>query len=967
MNSDRWQQVDELFDAVLELPINEREKFLTDKCNGDEELCLEVLSLLKAYKKADVFMESPAMEVAAKNIAQENTFVEHASLVGREIGSYMIERLLGIGGMGEVYLAYDAKLGRKVALKILPAQFVTDTDRIRRFEREARAVSSLNHPNLITIYDIGKSDASNFIATEFVEGQTVRELINKRMNMRDAVMIAMQVAEALSAVHNEKIIHRDIKPENIMVRPDGYVKVLDFGLAKLIEPIAKELNNSLSKTQQGVVMGTLSYMSPEQATGEAVDHRTDIWSLGVVLYEMATGIAPFKGANRQETLNAILTKEPSVASDSNPTLHLELDYILGKALEKDKDFRYQTTSDFRADLKRLLRTIDSGATVSGERPLTTKKQNNATTEQLSPKRRFVFLSLVMAGVILIALTSFFVWRFFKKAETVPDWTRATNIQLTNQVGTEYFPNFSPDGNSFVFAAESSNGKFDIFVQRIGGKKALPLTEDSPFDDTQPAFSPDGKFIAFRSERDPSGIYVMEATGENLHRVCDFGFHPSWSPDGKEIAVTEIGRAIPSVRTGMKSGALFRVNIETGAKKELIRNDAIHPSWSPNGKRIAYWFMPAGLGRRDIATISADGGEPVVIEMDSVTNWNPVWSPDGKFLYFVSDKSGNMNFWRVRIDEETGKVLSEPEAVVTPSKFSRHLNFSHDGKRMIYVSTDNKSNIQAVEFDSKNGKTIGTPYWVTTGDREITRAELSPDGTKFLMRLIRRTQDDVIVINRDGTNQHDLTNDVPFDRYPRWSPDGKQVAFASDRNGIYQIFIVNSDGINPRQITFAEENGASFPVWSPDGKRIAFTTRIAPYIMDLTKSCHEQTPQKILVEGEQSRFSIWDWSADGKKLVGSFAIGDSRGLGYYSLETNHFERVVEIYDAIPSWLPDSHHFVYATDDKVFIADIETKKVKEIISLAKEQVRSPFVSRDGHLLYYTIHSSESDIWLLDLTQK
>ena len=368
--------------------------------------------------------------------------------------------------------------------------------------------------------------------------------------------------------------------------------------------------------------------------------------------------------------------------------------------------------------------------------------------------------------------------FYKNQRQAIDWTQATRVQLTDQAGTEIFPSLAPDGKSFVFAAKTERGDYDLFLQRIGDKRARSITQDSTAHDTQPAFSPDGERVAFRSERGAGGgIYVMSAGGENVRRIADFGFHPSWSPDGKEIVVSKWGKELPDVRRGTPS-ELWIISVETGAKRLLIGNDAMQPVWSPDGKFIAFWFYPPNVGRRDIGIIPAAGGEPLVITKDGTTNWNPVWSPDGRFLYFASDRRGTMSFWRVPFMD--GHITADPEAVFTPAKYSRHLAFSRDGTRLIYVATDNKSNIQAVEFDPEKEKTVGEPFWITRGDRRISRPQLSPDGTQFVFCLTRLTQDDIVVVNRDGTNQRDLTNDAAFDRYPRWSPDGKRIAFTSDR-------------------------------------------------------------------------------------------------------------------------------------------------------------------------------------------
>ncbi|HEX8368885.1 MAG TPA: protein kinase [Pyrinomonadaceae bacterium] len=962
MNADRYRQIDEIFAEALEIPGAGREAFLSERCGGDVELKTEVLSLLKAQTEAEGFMENSAMNLMAQELAEE-TLDAHLWLVGKQFGTYKIEKPIGAGGMGEVYLALDSKLNRKVALKILPAEFLTDEERVKRFEREALAVSALNHPYIVTIHDVGSAEGINYIATEYVEGETVRDLINRGAQLKQTLSVISQVCEALSAAHKAGIIHRDIKPENIMLRPDGYVKVLDFGLAKLVENT--EFQQSLSNyTQKGIIIGTPAYMSPEQVSDDRVDHRTDLWSISVCLYEMLTGVNPFKGETRQATFQKILSEEPPLVSELKPNLPAELDRILSKALEKDADVSYQTASELRADLKRVRREIDSSPSLESAGAARRRLGEDAE----KTRRNYLVPAF---GAFLLALIGAGIWFFVLRQNQTGaiDWSKATNIQLTDQQGTEYFPALSPDGKSFVYASDAG-GRLDVFIQRVGGKNPTNLTKDSPADDTQPAFSPNGEQIAFRSEREPKGIYVMGASGENQRRVSDFGHQPSWSPDGKEIVVGTFGLAAPNVRIGHDNG-LWIVNVETGAKRELLKEDATFPAWSPHGKRIAYWYYPETLARRDIATIPAGGGEPVVITKDFATsNWNPVWSPDGKFLYFVSDKNGNLNFWRVSIDETTGEALSAPEPIVSPSKFSRHLNFSRDGKRMIYAQTDTQSNIQGVEFDSPNERTVGDWFWITRGDRVILRAELSPDGKQFVMRQARRTQDDIVVVNRDGSDWRDITNDAPFDRFPRWSPDGKQIAFASDRNVGMEIWVCDADGSNMRQVTFeyTPKLGSSFPTWSADGKHLIYTNDSQSWLIDLTKNWQQQSPQRVLPPEIENRFITWDWSPDGKKVVGVFPL-EKYVVGFYSLETKRLERLSDETadgEMTPSWLADSRRFVFVRENKIYLADSETKKIKEIFSRQPEQIRTPFVSRDGRLLYYTALSNQSDIWLLDNSQ-
>ncbi len=943
MDRELWKQVDALLEQALEQPPEEREAFVASAARDNAVLRDEVLSLLKAQSQAAHFMEQSAMKVAAQVLAEDSRLTTViTTLVGQELGNYQIEKLLGAGGMGEVYLARDIKLGRMVALKVLPLPFVVDGDRLSRFQREARALSALNHPNLVTIYEVGEDKGLHFIAMELVEGKTLSSLRDK-LTLKELLPIVAQVAEALGAAHQSGIIHRDVKPDNVMVRPDGYAKVLDFGLVKLTE--VKSAPGVTAHTQLGIAMGTLAYMSPEQASGEAVDHRTDIWSLGVVLYELATGQKPFSAETRQATINAILSMPPTPVTTIAPSLPLDLDRILNKALDKDRELRYQTASDFRADLRRLLREIDSSASVSG------------SVLGTVVRRRWLWPAVTCVLILVMAVIAWSVWL---KAKPL-DWSRAAHLQLTSEHGTEFFPSLAPDGRSFVYAS-NQNGNFDLFVQRVGGKNATPLTPNTPSDEIAPAFSPNGERIAFRSSREPAGVYVMEASGENVRLVVPGCFHPSWSPDGSEIVCSTAGHAEAPTTRNTFTSALWIANVETGEKRFLFENDAMQPSWSPNGNRIAFWFMPPNAGRSDIATISPNGGEIEVVTKDASTNWNPVWSPDGKFLYFASDRSGSMSFWRVAIDEETGKVQGEAEAVLTPSNFNRHLSFSGNGRRMIYVQTLQRSNIQAVKFDSNAEKTVGEPLWITRGDRNLVRPELSPDGTRFVMRAVRRTQDDIVVVSRDGTQWRDLTNDKFFDRYPRWSPDGKRIAFTSDRSGRYEIWVLDADATNLRQLTFDTPGDTSFPLWSPDGTQILFRSNLVNSIVDVNKPWAEQNLRLLPMAPDNQRFVAWDWSPDGKRLIGNLS-GPPQVVACFSLETNQYEKLTE-FGGSATWLSDSTRFIFFFNNKLYIGDVKTKRTREVFSSGENEIRFVDISPDRELLYYTIYSSESDIWLLDL---
>src|SRR5437870_725695 len=358
MKAERWPAVERLYHGALERAAEERAAFLNDACGNDDELRHEVESLLAYEVKAKDFIENPALEVAGELMAEG----QPSLVAGQALNHYTILGLLGAGGMGEVYLTEDTRLKRRVALKLLPAELTANSDRLRRFEQEAQAASALNHPNILTIYEIGQTESTHFITTEYIEGDTLRLRLASALKLNEVLDICIQVASALSAAHQASIIHRDIKPENIMLRRDGIVKVLDFGLAKLLAQPSTEIDTQAPtrfKTDAGVVMGTASYMSPEQARGLAVDARTDMWSLGAVLYEMVAGCSPFAGSTASEVLAAILSEqEPQPLARYSRDVPAELERITSKALRKNRDERYQTIKDLLIDLKDCKRELE---------------------------------------------------------------------------------------------------------------------------------------------------------------------------------------------------------------------------------------------------------------------------------------------------------------------------------------------------------------------------------------------------------------------------------------------------------------------------------------------------------------------------------------------------------------------------------------------------------------------------------
>ncbi|MEO6223426.1 MAG: protein kinase, partial [Vicinamibacterales bacterium] len=723
---------------------------------------------------------------------------------GSVVGHYTIIHKLGSGGMGDVYLANDTRLGRNVALKILPAGVATDPERRARFEREARAVALLNHPNIVTVHSIEDVRGTHFITMECVAGKTLTTLIPPQgLPLNTFFELVLPIVEAVTAAHQQGVTHRDLKPDNVMVTDDRRVKVLDFGLAKLQTGVGQTTTQStiLDMSYAGQIVGTVAYMSPEQAEGKSVDPRSDIFSLGIVQHQMLTGQRPFTGDSQASIMSAILRDTPPSITDRHPALPHSLARIIKRCLAKDPTRRYQTALDLRNDLEEVRQEIDSGVgrVVSAATPVTSYVPMAAAA--------LVVSALAIAGAVY--------WLRAPEAGRSEPTGEATFSQLTHEPGQELFPSLSPDGKTVAYTS-AANGNLDILAQRVSGATVIGvnLTRDSAADDLQPAFSPDGEFIAFRSERDGGGVFVMGATGESVRRVADFGYHPAWSPDGQQLLCVTQNVTDPAIR--FTTSQLWAIATATGAKRLLSEGDAVQPSWSPHGHRIAYWGRTTGTGPGEIWTMPAGGGEPVAVTTEPSMDWNPVWAPDGRHLYFSSDRGGTMNLWRVPIDEQTGKTMGRAEAVTTGvGASSQHVTISSDGRRIVYAAVVETTNLQKVAFDPDAGTAVGMPEWITRGSRTVAQPDASPDGTLLAFNSAGK-QEDIFVTHADGLGLQQLTDDAFKDRAARWSPDGRRIAFYSDRTGKYEIWVVNRDGGGLQQLTHSP--GAHYPVWSPDGLR-----------------------------------------------------------------------------------------------------------------------------------------------------
>ena len=935
MNNERWRQVETVFQEALAQPPDIRAAFLAEACLDDAALRQEVEKLLVSFESAGSFLETPAAERFSLNSKTETL---PGLTSGQQLAHYEIISQIGMGGMGEVYLARDTRLDRQIALKLLPAPFAADPERVSRFEREARAASALNQPNIIVIHEVGQEDGKHFIATEYIAGETLRHRLNRdRLSATEAVSIARQVAGALAAAHQSGLIHRDIKPENIMIWPDGLVKVLDFGLAKHLreEPESPRCDAIGSgaplETDPDLLIGSLNYLSPEQVRHEKLDPRTDIFSLGVVLYEMLSGSRPFAGDTPGEVCAAILNREPA------PVTEHRLSPIVDRAVAKNRDLRYQTATEMLDDLAVVL----------------------APRGEPGHWQRAALILFPLSVILIIAG----LWFWNSRRAIVPQNFKAGAAQkLTDMPGQEVFPSLSPDGQRLIFASPQQ-GNWDIFVQVVGEHRATNLTPDSPSFDIQPVYSPDGQRIAFRSNRDGGGVFLMNSDGSNVTKLTEAGSNPAWSPDGREVAFADDLTWDYEARSTYPSAShLSAVDIVTHARRLITEHDAVQPNWSPHGWRLAFWGEQRG-GHRDIWTVASTGGEPIPVTDDAYIDWNPIWSTDGEQLYFLSNRGGEMNLWRVAIDESSGRLRGAPEPATLPSNNCQHVSLARNGNALIYGQTTRSENLWSVPFDPARGEVTGAATPLTQGLKRYTMVSLAPDKKSFVYLARGEPQQDLFTAELNGTPLRRLTDDAAQDIVPRWSPDGNWIAFLSDRSGKYEIWKIHPDGTGLTQMTFEPGRDVIAPVWSPDSRRLLYQVRnVNSYLIDADRPGTEQKPEALAGQAPPG-FIGWDWSPDGAYLAG-WQHSQGWGIVVYSFATHRYEHVSEK-GAFPVWLNDSQRLIFREGGDLYLFDRRRGTPQQIHSLkGSRDIGTHLISRDNRQIYFTDVSNEADIWLLSL---
>jgi len=883
-----------------------------------------------------------------------------------KLGSYTIVSLLGTGGMGEVYRARDTRLDRDVAIKVLPEAWRRDTERLLRLSREAKVLASLNHPNIATVYGFEEDQNQPFLVMELAEGETLAERLQRGpLPIRDALEIATLIARAVDEAHQNGIVHRDLKPANIKVSSEGTVKVLDFGLAKALvadsskTDIANSPTISVEYTRPGVVLGTAAYMSPEQARGRSVDKRTDIWSFGVVLYECLGGFRPFDGETTSDLVARILEREPDWDA-LPPATPRRVRSLLRRCMTKDRTKRLRDIGDARIELEELLEHPDQDA--DG-----TRDAGRSTLTRWA----WPVVSLLLVAALTLSLT---------RPKGVPDPVQDSPqrtvpvvtelMQLTDAPGMQYSPCLSPNGKMLLYVARAGLHT-DIFLQRVGGENAINLTADSADDDYDPAFSPDGERIAFRSQREGGGLFIMGATGESPRRVSEEGFDPAWSPDGHSLVFTTEDVEGPYTRSTVAE--LWMLDLQSRQKQLLTHGDAVGAVFSPSGARVAYWAAIAGI--RDVFTISVNGGEARPVTQDTFTDWNPFFSPDGGTLFFISDRSGTPDLWQVAIDEQTGEVSGVPRPVTAGAGAIDEAAITADGRQIAFTAPMLMSEIQRYDFDAKAERISGDPKTIFASTSMLYQFDVTRDGRRLAYRT-GAPREDIIVMNCDGTGRRRLMDDTHRDRGPTWSADGDLLYFYSNRGGRYNSWQIRPDGTGARPLTNTDGPDIMDAVVSPDGRRVAVTTSRSTeelslmYELDQPLASSSELP--TTPTGTLSEFSALRFSPDGRYLAGySTGSPEYGSIGVVDVKTMEMTRVRPPDGGSISlskqskldWIDDTRLIAWdQTRSTTFIHDVATGTTREV-----EGLQGPCdirVVEDSTALIVNRTREESNIWMLTL---
>lgn len=976
--------IKQLFLAALDREANGRAAFLDEACACDDDLRREVESLLIEHDQPYSLIERPAFEVAAEFIASE----QFPSEAGQAIGPYKIISQIGCGGMGEVYLAQDSRLGRRVALKLLPSLFTSDNDRLRRFKQEARAASALNHPNIITIHEVGQVEDTHFIATEFVEGHTLRSAIESgKMKPGEAIDVAIQVASALRAAHEAGIVHRDIKPENIMVRPDGYVKVLDFGLAKLVERNAITGDTSISftavETNPGVVMGTVSYMSPEQARGLAMDERTDIFSLGVVLYEMLVGQVPFDGDTVSDVIVAILEKEPPPLSTYTNGAPGELEAIIKKALQKKKEERYQTAREMLDDLRKLnqdleiqariesgsaeellagVRTRSIGEQASAASPAAITATNAAHITGKIKLHKKATITISVALVVVLAAVAFLI---FRPTEHNKFATPFQAIQPTriNTIRKALDATISPDGK-FVAYVTSEAERQTVWLKQLATNTDTQIVPPAEMSYRGLTFSPDGNYLYYiaNKKNEPRALYQMAATGGPVRKLAvrvtnSFTF----SPDGRRLAFVR--------RSSDSETSIIVADVDGSREQKLasrkLPETFLVAAWSPDGKVLV---CSAGNSTDDInihMTTVEVRVEDGTVRPITAMQWQSVqmlsWLRDGSGLIVVANERSSRDRTQLWfLSYPTGEARRITNDLIDYS--GNHLSLTADSSAMLTLKSDTISNIW-VAPDSARSSTKQISFGLAGRGDGMYGLSWTPDGKLIYSSYVYNNQA-IFIMNADGTEPRQLTDGDWIDSRPTTGLDGRYMVFHSTRGGRFNIWRVDIDGNNPRQLTYTIRD--AHPYCSPDGKWVFYASMYEGKEMLYKVPIDGGEPIRLF----EKRCAYPSVSPDGKMIALPYVDeqANANRVGVISSETGQLLKSFDFgsYWSLPHWTPDGRAVAYIKTEgdvsNIWAQPLDGSKPVQLTDFKSDLIFNFAWSNDGKQLAVARGSETSDVVLI-----
>ncbi|HUL79747.1 MAG TPA: protein kinase [Vicinamibacteria bacterium] len=755
-------------------------------------------------------------------------------MVNKTLSHYEIVAPIGEGGMGIVYRALDTRLGRPVAVKLLRPDGAIGVERRKRFVHEARAASALNHPHIVTIYDIGRDADVDFIAMEYVAGTSLADLIRRgRLGIGDALEYAVQIADALAAAHAAGILHRDLKPANIMVTDKGSIKVLDFGLAKLAE--AKDSSSTDERvtagtggavaslrTEEGTILGTAAYMAPEQAEGKAADARSDVFSFGAVLYEMFTGRRAFSRPTRMATLAAVIASEPDPPSRSVAGLSADLEKLIVRCLRKSPERRWQSMADLKVALEDLRET-------SGSRRL-------AGPAASAPARRWT--RALVAGLAMVALggVGVGVWRRATRPreEAGP---RPFLTRLTSDLSWTDYPSISLDGKILAYSSDrSGEGNLDIWVQQVPDGSPVRLTRHAA-DEVDPSFSSDGSLIAYQSSRLGGGIYVIPTLGGEERLLAARGFSPRFSPDGRWIAY------------GVAESAGGRIYVAPAAGGPAVVVDdgfyrAQAPVWSPDGRYLLFWAQrhrdAPPENNVDWYVAKVPGGSPSAMEARRVLLGEgfeafqglplpDAWVGGGNRILFHGNVGDSANIWQVAVSPETLHVTGTPRRATFGTTDEAAASVTSDG-RMVFISRNMGADIWSLPIDANRARVEGPLSRSTQDAADDYQPTLSDDGSTLVFRS-RRAGRFAVVLRRLRTGAETVLTRTPEDHFPAVSPDGTKVAYSFRRDGRMPILVVATSGGTPQQVC---DDCGEVEAWSPGGDQILYLAPSDPSGVGLLK-------------------------------------------------------------------------------------------------------------------------------------